>query len=67
MISVGELEEGEFAEVLGRSGLPVPPDELPGLKEQFDRLKRHLETLDRAAADLEGLEPGFLFEAEWRA
>ena len=64
---VSEPSPDEFAEVLRRSGLPVPSDEMPGLREQFDRLKRHLETLDRAAADLEGLEPGFLFEAEWRA
>jgi hypothetical protein len=60
-----ESERLEFQEFLRRAAIPVPPDELPALQEQFLLVKRHLAVVDSVAADVEFLEPLFRFEAKW--
>jgi hypothetical protein len=55
----------EFQVMLRRSAIPVHPDELPALQEQYLLVKRHIAIVDTAAADLGELEPGFRFEARW--
>lgn len=60
-----ESETLEFQELLRRAAIPVPPDELPALQEQYTLVKRHIAIVDAVAADLGELEPGFRFEARW--
>jgi hypothetical protein len=60
-----EFETLEFQELLRRAAIPVSPDEVPALQEQFLLVKRHIAIVDAAATDLGELEPGFRFEARW--
>jgi hypothetical protein len=64
-LMLSESDSLEFQEFLRRAGIPVPPDELPALQEQFLLVKRHISIVDSAATDLGDLEPGFRFEAKW--
>ena len=58
--------ESEFQELLRRAGIPVPEEELPRLRDQFEQVQRHIRVVDEAAALVAGTEPGFLFKAEGR-
>jgi hypothetical protein len=60
-----ESDALEFQELLRRAAIPVPPDELPALQEQYTLVKRYIGIVNAASADLGELEPGFRFEARW--
>ena len=61
---LNDTERREFEEFLRRAAMPVPPDELPALEQQYRLVKQQIAVVEAAAKELGAIEPGFRFDAQ---
>jgi len=62
---LSESERLELDELLRAAELTVAPEDRPAMETQYSLVKRYRSVVEAAAADLEEMEPGFRFDAQW--